>query len=49
MLQTKHDRSSDAKIDILVALNGDGVDVLDFTTIEPSLEDLFVEYTGGNG
>ena len=24
-----------------------GIDVLDFTTVEPSLEDLFVEYTRG--
>jgi ABC-2 type transport system ATP-binding protein len=39
--------SNDAKMDILVALHERGVDVLDFTTEEPSLEDLFVEYTGG--
>lgn len=36
---------NDAKMDVLVALNHAGVDVLDFTTEEPSLEDLFVEYT----
>ncbi|QCC52705.1 ABC transporter ATP-binding protein [Halapricum salinum] len=39
--------SSAAKIDVLVALNDSGADVLDFTVEEPSLEDLFVEYTGG--
>jgi ABC-2 type transport system ATP-binding protein len=39
--------SNDAKMDILVALHERGADVLDFTTEEPSLEDLFVEYTGG--
>jgi ABC-2 type transport system ATP-binding protein len=33
------------KMDILVELNNSGVDVLDFTTDEPSLEELFVEYT----
>lgn len=33
------------KMDLLVELNNSGVDVLDFTTDEPSLEDLFVEYT----
>jgi ABC-2 type transport system ATP-binding protein len=37
--------SKDAKVDVLVALNERGVDVLDLTTEEPSLEDLFVEYT----
>ncbi|CDK37949.1 ABC transporter ATP-binding protein [Halorubrum sp. AJ67] len=36
---------NDTKMDVLVALNHAGVDVLDFTTEEPSLEDLFVEYT----
>ncbi|WP_323676456.1 ABC transporter ATP-binding protein [Halorubellus sp. PRR65] len=39
--------TNDAKMDILVALTQAGADVLDFTTEEPSLEDLFVEYTGG--
>jgi ABC-2 type transport system ATP-binding protein len=39
--------TDDAKMDILVALTEAGADVLDFTTEEPSLEDLFVEYTGG--
>jgi len=39
--------TSAAKIDVLVALNDGGADVLDFTVEEPSLEDLFVEYTGG--
>ena len=37
---------SDVKMDVLVALDDAGVDVLDFSTEEPSLEDLFVEYTG---
>ena len=36
------------KIDVLVALNERGLDVLDFTTEEASLEDLFVEYTRGS-
>ncbi len=40
---------SDVKMDVLVALDDAGVDVLDFTTEEPSLEDLFVEYTGEGG
>ncbi|WP_435361532.1 ATP-binding cassette domain-containing protein [Haloarchaeobius sp. DFWS5] len=39
--------TNDAKLDILIALNEDDVDVVDFRTEEPSLEDLFVEYTGG--
>jgi len=39
--------ANDAKTDVLVTLDDAGVDVLDFTTEEPSLEDLFVEYTGG--
>ena len=39
--------TNDAKMDILVALTEAGADVLDFTTEEPSLEDLFVQYTGG--
>jgi ABC-2 type transport system ATP-binding protein len=40
---------SDVKMDVLVALDDAGVDVLDFSTEEPSLEDLFVEYTGEGG
>ena len=40
---------SDTKMDVLVALDDAGVDVLDFSTEEPSLEDLFVEYTGEGG
>jgi len=40
--------AKDDKMDILVALHDLGVDVLDFTTEEPSLEDLFVEYTRGS-
>jgi len=39
--------SNDAKLDVLVALDDRGVDVTNFRTEEPSLEDLFVEYTGG--
>jgi len=39
--------SNDAKMDVLVGLDDVGVDVLNFETEEPSLEDLFVEYTGG--
>ena len=39
--------SNDAKMDVLVGLDDAGVDVLNFETEEPSLEDLFVEYTGG--
>jgi ABC-2 type transport system ATP-binding protein len=39
--------TADAKADVLVALAERGVDVLDLVTEEPSLEDLFVEYTGG--
>ncbi|QKY19291.1 ABC transporter ATP-binding protein [Halolamina sp. CBA1230] len=40
---------NDVKMDVLVALDDAGVDVLDFSTEEPSLEDLFVEYTGEGG
>ncbi|AGN02832.1 ABC transporter [Salinarchaeum sp. Harcht-Bsk1] len=40
--------SNDAKMDVLVALDDVGVDVVNFETEEPSLEDLFVEYTGGH-
>lgn len=34
-----------AKMNVLLALDERGVEVLDLTTEEPSLEDLFVEYT----
>lgn len=34
-----------AKMDVLLALDEQGVEVLDLTTEEASLEDLFVEYT----
>ncbi|WP_336001782.1 ABC transporter ATP-binding protein [Halorientalis halophila] len=37
---------NDAKMDILVELHGEGVDVLNFRTEEASLEDMFIEYTG---
>lgn len=37
--------SKGTKMDVLLALNQRGVDVLDLQTTEPSLEDLFVEYT----
>jgi ABC-2 type transport system ATP-binding protein len=40
--------AKDDKMDILVALNEAGVDILDFSTEEASLEDLFVEYTRGS-
>ncbi|KTG07634.1 hypothetical protein AUR64_02965 [Haloprofundus marisrubri] len=36
------------KMDVLLALNGQNSEVLDVTTEEPSLEDLFVEYTRGS-
>jgi len=39
--------ANEHKMAVLVALNERGIDVLDFTTVEPSLEDLFVEYTRG--
>ncbi|RNJ25767.1 ABC transporter ATP-binding protein [Halosegnis longus] len=38
---------NDAKLDVLIALEERGVDVVDFSTEEASLEDLFVEYTRG--
>ncbi|WP_436926439.1 ATP-binding cassette domain-containing protein [Halosimplex amylolyticum] len=38
--------TNDAKMDILVALHGAGVDVVNFRTEEASLEDMFIEYTG---
>jgi ABC-2 type transport system ATP-binding protein len=41
--------ADDVKMDVLVALHERGADVVDFSTEEPSLEDLFVEYTGGDG
>ncbi|WP_246985168.1 ABC transporter ATP-binding protein [Halorientalis marina] len=39
--------TNDAKMDILVALRDAGVEVVNFRTEEASLEDMFVEYTGG--
>ncbi len=39
--------TNDAKMDVLVALQDAGVDVVDFRTEESSLEDMFVEYTSG--
>ncbi|MFC7234689.1 ABC transporter ATP-binding protein [Halosegnis marinus] len=40
--------SDAAKLDAVVALRDVGADVLDFSTEESSLEDLFVEYTRGD-
>nr|WP_233565510.1 ABC transporter ATP-binding protein [Halorubrum sp. Atlit-26R] len=37
--------SKETKMDVLLALNRRDIDVLDLQTTEPSLEDLFVEYT----
>ena len=37
--------AKDTKMDVLLALDERGVEVLDLTTEEASLEDLFVEYT----
>jgi len=39
--------TNDAKMDVLVKLRDVGVDVVNFRTEEASLEDMFVEYTGG--
>jgi ABC-2 type transport system ATP-binding protein len=39
--------TNDAKMDVLVELYDAGVDVVNFRTEEASLEDMFVEYTGG--
>ena len=39
--------TNDAKMDVLVELRNAGVDVVNFRTEEASLEDMFVEYTGG--
>jgi ABC-2 type transport system ATP-binding protein len=39
--------TDDAKMDALVELHEAGVDVVDFRTEEASLEDMFVEFTGG--
>jgi len=39
---------NDAKLDVLIALDEAGVDVLNFRTEEASLEDMFAEYTGGS-
>lgn len=41
--------TNDAKMDVLVELQEAGVDVVNFRTEEASLEDMFVEYTGGGG
>jgi ABC-2 type transport system ATP-binding protein len=38
--------TNDAKMDVVVELNGAGVDVVNFRTEEASLEDMFIEYTG---
>ncbi len=40
--------TNDAKMDVLVGLHGAGVDVVNFRTEEASLEDMFIEYTGGS-
>lgn len=40
--------TNDAKMDVLVELRNAGVDVVNFQTEEASLEDMFVEYTGGS-
>jgi ABC-type multidrug transport system, ATPase component len=39
--------TNDAKMDVIVALNEAGVDIVNFRTEEASLEDMFVEYTAG--
>jgi ABC-2 type transport system ATP-binding protein len=39
--------TNDAKMDVLVELHDAGVEVMNFRTEEASLEDMFVEYTGG--
>jgi ABC-2 type transport system ATP-binding protein len=39
--------TNDAKMDVLVELYDAGVDVVNFRTEEASLEDMFVQYTGG--
>jgi ABC-2 type transport system ATP-binding protein len=39
--------TNDAKMDVLVELHDAGVEVVNFRTEEASLEDMFVEYTGG--
>ncbi len=39
--------SDNTKMDVLVKLRDAGVDVVNFRTEEASLEDMFVEYTGG--
>ncbi|MUV90855.1 ATP-binding cassette domain-containing protein [Halapricum sp. CBA1109] len=38
---------NDAKMEVIVELHEAGIDVLNFRTEEASLEDMFVEYTGG--
>jgi ABC-2 type transport system ATP-binding protein len=40
--------TNDAKMDALVALHEAGVEVVNFRTEEASLEDMFVEFTGGS-
>ena len=39
---------NDAKTDVIVALDGAGAEVENFTTDEPSLEELFANFTGGD-
>jgi ABC-2 type transport system ATP-binding protein len=39
--------SNDAKMDVLLALDNAGVEVVNLRTEEPSLEEMFVAYTGG--
>ena len=39
--------TNDAKMDALVELHDAGVEVVNFRTEEASLEDMFVEFTGG--
>ncbi|HMB50607.1 MAG TPA: DUF4162 domain-containing protein, partial [Natronoarchaeum rubrum] len=39
--------TNDAKMDVMVELQGLGADVVNFRTEEASLEDMFVAYTGG--
>ncbi len=39
--------TNDAKMDVIIELHDAGVEVVNFRTEEASLEDMFVEYTGG--
>ncbi len=41
--------TNDAKMDIIVELHQNGIDVVNFRTEEASLEDMFIEYTGSGG